>query len=168
MSTGRGIVERVHRLWSGGPERDVELLYAEEFVAWLPESSERSVWHGRAGVLMALRRLRLGFPDWREDIIDLIEQGDRVVSRYRSSGTHLGRFSNLGPTGRVVEIEGISIFALREGQVVEQWTRYDELARLDQLGGLLRRRTPGEQSGLRQPLQASISAGPVPGGVSPV
>lgn len=141
MSTNRSIIERVHRLWSGGPERDVDLLYTEEFVAYLPESSERRFRYGRAGVLAALRRIRAGFPDWREDIQDLIEQDDRVVTRCRCRGTHLGSYSNLEPTGQEIEVEEISIYHLREGQILHQWIRFDELARLNQLGRL-RRRVP--------------------------
>lgn len=30
------------------------------------------------------------FPDWREEIVELVAEGDTVAGRFRCSGTHLG------------------------------------------------------------------------------
>lgn len=33
---------------------------------------------------------RSAFPDWREEIVDLVAEEDRVVGRFKCSGTHRG------------------------------------------------------------------------------
>ena len=38
------------------------------------------------------------FPDWTE-IVDIIAEGDKVVARYKSTGTHQGIFNGLDSTG---------------------------------------------------------------------
>ena len=40
------------------------------------------------------------FPDMHIDIEDLIAEGDKVVIRCTASGTHLGKFMDVPPTGK--------------------------------------------------------------------
>jgi predicted ester cyclase len=75
-----------------------------------------------------------GGPDWHEQVVDVFGSGDRVASRYVSTGTHKGTFWGIEPTGRRIEIQEISIFRIADGRIVEQWCMFDDLARLQQLG----------------------------------
>jgi predicted ester cyclase len=43
-------------------------------------------------------------------VLDVFGSGDKVASRYVSTGTHRGTYWGIEPTGRRVEIEEISIF----------------------------------------------------------
>jgi predicted ester cyclase len=40
------------------------------------------------------------FPDFRSVIEDQIAEGDKVVTRWRASGTHQGEFRGIAPTGK--------------------------------------------------------------------
>lgn len=89
-----------------------------------------------------LHEICRSFPDWREDSEDLLEEGDRVVSRSTSTGTRRGEFWGVAPTGRRVTVPEISIDRIEQGQVAEPWCMLDELVRMQQLGA--RRPRPGE------------------------
>ena len=51
-----------------------------------------------------MRRLfgsfRSAFPDWREEIVELVAEGDRVAGRFKCYGTHRGEFLGAAPTGQ--------------------------------------------------------------------
>ena len=72
--------------------------------------------------------LRSAFHGLHATIEDQIAEGDKVVTRWRMRGTHLGEFRGVAPTGKEMEINGIGIFRFSpEGKVVESWDSYDQL-----------------------------------------
>lgn len=79
---------------------------------------------------------REGFPDLRCAVIDTISEGDRCVCRWRMTGTHTGTFLAFAPTGRKVVVDGISEMRFHNGRLAEQWTLYDCLGLMSQLGVL--------------------------------
>ena len=84
----------------------------------------------RAGALF-----RQALPDWHSDVLQLVAEGDIVVERFRASGTHTGApLMGVAPNGRTLVIDGINIFRIEDGRIVERWGRLDELGLLCQLG----------------------------------
>ena len=79
-------------------------------------------------------RVRTAFPDWHEQVLDVFGAEEKVASRYVSTGTHSGLFWGLEPTGKHIEIQGISILRCAGGRIVQEWCIFDELATLQQLG----------------------------------
>jgi steroid delta-isomerase-like uncharacterized protein len=84
-----------------------------------------------------------GIPDLRVSIEDLVAEGDKVAVRRSYEGTHQGELLGVPPTGKHVQIGGISIFRLAQGKITEQWEQLDRLALMQQLGVLP---TPGQGS----------------------
>ena len=74
------------------------------------------------------------FPDLSNEIEDLIATDDRIVIRYRFSGTHEGEALGVQPTGRRVETAGMVIFGIDDGRIVEEWALDDVAGLLKQLG----------------------------------
>lgn len=78
---------------------------------------------------------RSAFPDWREDIDELVAEGDTVVGHFKCSRTNLGEFLGMPPTGKRMEgMDEVYFLRLRGGKIVEAWGLEDNLARLNQLG----------------------------------
>jgi len=75
-----------------------------------------------------------GFPDYHTQIEDEFADGDRVVIRWRSSGTHLGEFQGIAPTGKKITVTGITISRYADGQVAESWVGFDTQDLMRQLG----------------------------------
>lgn len=67
-------------------------------------------------------------------IEDVIAEGDRVVVRWTGSGTHVGEFMGIPPTGRSFTIAGIDIHRIEGGRMAEHWHVVDQLSLLQQLG----------------------------------
>lgn len=80
-----------------------------------------------------MTRIRAAFPDWREDIEDIVFEGDRIVVRYVSTGTQDGAFLGRLPSGARVRVDEISIFRIADGRIAEQWCLVDDLALFKQL-----------------------------------
>lgn len=79
---------------------------------------------------------RRAFPDIHKEIEDLIAEGDKVVLRYRFTGTHENEFEGIEPTGTEVSTSGIFIYRIEDGRIAESWLNYDGLNLLGQLGAL--------------------------------
>ena len=77
--------------------------------------------------------IRTAFPDWDLVVEDMIGEGDKVVTRWRAHGTHQGRFAEIEPTGRKVEVTGIAIDRVVNGKRVEGWVQWDMHGLLRQL-----------------------------------
>jgi steroid delta-isomerase-like uncharacterized protein len=87
-------------------------------------------------VKRVVEAFRDSFPDLEGSLEDQTAEGDKVVNRYTGRGTHRGEFLGVGPTGREVELSGVTIFRLRGGKIVEGWDFYDGLGLLRQLGAM--------------------------------
>ena len=74
------------------------------------------------------------FPDLQFTIEDMIAEGDTVVVRYTTRGTHQGNFMGIPPTGKQVSGTGMFMDRLVNGKAVEQWINGDDLGLLQQLG----------------------------------
>ncbi|MEU9090504.1 ester cyclase [Streptomyces sp. NPDC048428] len=74
------------------------------------------------------------FPGIRVTIEDMIAEGDRIVSRQTVTGTHLGEYRGLPPTGRSVIYDEIFIVRFEGGRIAEIWGVVDVYAQLRQLG----------------------------------
>jgi steroid delta-isomerase-like uncharacterized protein len=76
------------------------------------------------------------FPDLKRPVEDLVAEGDKVVARWSSVGTHEGDFMGIPPTGKTVTTTGITIFRLEDGKIVEEWSESDMVGMLQQVGAL--------------------------------
>ena len=74
------------------------------------------------------------FPDWREEIVELVAEGNTVAGRFRCSGTHLGKFLGEPPTGKRMEVEEVFFLRVKDGKFVDFWGLEDSLGRMRQLG----------------------------------
>jgi predicted ester cyclase len=83
--------------------------------------------------------LRSAVPDARYEVDDLIAEGDRVVVRWRLRGTHKGAFRGIAPTGRPITLNGIAIYRLQSGKLMERWVVSDLYGVLQESGALSNR-----------------------------
>jgi predicted ester cyclase len=77
---------------------------------------------------------RTAFPDWQEEIVQLVSEGDAVAGRFRCSGTHRGEFLGEAPTGKRMDVEEVFFLRVEDGKFVDFWGLEDSLNRMRQLG----------------------------------
>jgi steroid delta-isomerase-like uncharacterized protein len=71
------------------------------------------------------------------DVQEVMSAGDdRVVARWIGRGTHRGELMGLEPTGKPIEVDAISVFRIAEGKIAEEWTVWDALGLLQQVGAV--------------------------------
>jgi predicted ester cyclase len=79
-------------------------------------------------------QFRSAFPDWQEEIVELVAEEGTVAGRFRCSGTHLGEFLGEAPTGKHMDVEEAFFLRAEDGKFVDFWGLEDSLGRLRQLG----------------------------------
>lgn len=75
-----------------------------------------------------------GLPDLKMTIEDQLAEGDFVVTRHISSGTHTGTFMGIPPTGNFAKASGITIMRLQGGKIAETWTAWDVISMMQGFG----------------------------------
>jgi len=89
---------------------------------------------GRSGVAQDMEQFFTALPDMQMTTDDLVAEGDRVVVRFTSRGTHTGPFRGVAPTGKVIQWAEIGIVQIADGQIVSFTTLWDQLGFLQQMG----------------------------------
>jgi len=88
---------------------------------------------GREGFIQAIAQYNAAFSNSSIIVEDQVAAGDKVVSRYTIRGIHQRAFRDMAPTGKQIEIKGVTIFRFSpEGKVVETWDSYDQLSLMRQ------------------------------------
>ena len=119
-----------HEVWNQGNYDVIPDIYAEDYQAHFICEMEFS---GQDGVRETITNHRIAFPDWTEKVVDIIADGDRVVTRYISTATHEGEFQGVAATGRKITINEVSIHRVLNGKIVEQWGFPDGLSHIQQM-----------------------------------
>ena len=130
LDANREIIKKYHQIWSNGNVADLDKIMSPNFVCHFINGIE---WKGIDGAKNEITSHRKSFPDWNEDIVDMISEGDKVVTRYKSTGTQKGKFNGLDSTGIHVAIFETSIYRIANGKLVEQWGFPDALGLNNQL-----------------------------------
>jgi len=116
--------------WNTGDIEAIERAVARDHIDHETDGAET----GRSHVAQTILAYRVAFPDLRMSFEDQISQGDRVVTRWTATGTHLGEFIGIPATGRAAVVSGIFIHRVADGLIAETWTSFDGLGLLQQLG----------------------------------
>ena len=92
--------------------------------------------HGREAIGDFYRGFFAGIPDANLAVEDILAEGDRVSARLVITGTHTGEFLGVPASGNPVDFAVISIFQIRDGDIVERWSVVDSLGLLQQIGAI--------------------------------
>ena len=130
LDANRDVVKKYHDIWSNGQVTELDKILAQDFVCHFINGIE---WKGIGGANNSITGHRKSFPDWKEEIVDMVSEGDKVVTRYKSTGTQQGTFNGLDSTGKKVTIYETSIYRIANGKIAEQWGFPDALSLNNQL-----------------------------------
>src|SRR6201984_2887033 len=72
--------------------------------------------------------------DGHWDVQEILASGDRVITRWVGRGTHNGELMGVAPTGRPIAVDAIPVFRVADGKIAEEWTVWDALGLLQQVG----------------------------------
>jgi steroid delta-isomerase-like uncharacterized protein len=106
-----------------------EKLYAKDFV-------NHGI-HSNANLeedQAALKGWHQAFSDIVVSPEKLIAEGDLVTIYWIARGTNTGTGNGLPATGKKAEIAGITIWRIVDGKITEEWSAFDQLSMMQQLG----------------------------------
>jgi predicted ester cyclase len=91
---------------------------------------------GSEGVQQAFEYALKVFSDYRHEIGLQVAEGDLVVTQLTGFGRHTGEFLGIAPTGKDVQMSGISIHRVAGGKLVEHWGQIDAFGLFMQMGSM--------------------------------
>jgi steroid delta-isomerase-like uncharacterized protein len=112
------------------------LEVADEIVApsfRLHSPTRPEPFEGPEGFKQFVADLRRGFPDLKVTIDQTISEGEIVSIRSHVSGTHLGKYRGIPPTGRRIAQSQLHMFRVADGHIQETWQEIDGLGIMQQL-----------------------------------
>jgi len=79
-----------------------------------------------------------GFSNVKFTITDIFGQGDKIVKHWNFKGKHTGEFFGIPPTGKDVNIDGVTLVKMKDGKIAQEQDLVDNLEFMQQLGIIAR------------------------------
>lgn len=119
-------------LFSQGNLGVIDELLADDFVEH--EELPPGVPPGKEAPRALVTMMRNAFPDFSAVVEEMLQDGSKVVTRARFSGTHRGDFMGIPPTNKTFDIPVIDIVEFRDGKAIGHWGIMDMAGLMQQLG----------------------------------
>jgi len=119
-------------VWNKGNLDVVTEIFAEDYVRH--DLRAGNPLPGPEGQKRIAADFRAAFPDLHTTIDLVVAEGNMVMVRWTTEGTHTGQWGNVPPTGKRARFSGVNIFRIESGKVVELWNHRDDLGLMQQLG----------------------------------
>jgi steroid delta-isomerase-like uncharacterized protein len=107
----------------------VAALHAPEYEG--TDVGQASSYRGPEGAARRIASYVRAFPDLTLSCDEALVQGDRAALFWTVRGTHEGKLMNIPPTGRRVEVRGVSLLTVKNGKIARALYIWD-------VAGLLR------------------------------
>ena len=128
----RTMIEQSVKIWNQGELALIDKLYAPEYVRYHTDISDKLV--GLNALKEHVTALRRAYPDLTVKIDDLLVKNDMSVTRWTFTGTNEGAIGEMPPTGKRVQVSGVTIGRFFSGKITKEWAYWNNAAVLDQLG----------------------------------
>jgi len=131
--TNKNVIRRVfEEVWNKGNVSALDELVGPNLAHHDPSTPDFG--HGPEGEKRRVNLYRSAFPDLHFTVEDVIADGDRVVARYTARGTHKGELNGIAPTGKHINVSGVTVSRIANGKIAESWVNWDALGMMQQLG----------------------------------
>ena len=118
----RAFLVRYVRALNNRDIEDLALVVADELVHNGRRMTRQQWWEGPVGEHLA------AVPDQTWTIEDVVVAGDRIVVRYQDSGTPIGPWIGLEPTGARISFREYVFYTVRGGRIADVWSVFDSEA----------------------------------------
>jgi steroid delta-isomerase-like uncharacterized protein len=82
----------------------------------------------------AARGWKQAFPDLLMTVDKMVAEGDLVTVLWSGRGTNTGTGNGIPATSKKIEGRGITIWRIVDGKIREEWSEFDQLRLMQQLG----------------------------------
>jgi steroid delta-isomerase-like uncharacterized protein len=129
----KAIVRRlIEEFWNKGNQSLAEQFFAPTYTHH--DASTPDFGQGPESEKKRANLYRTAFPDLRLTIQDIIAEGETVMTRWSCQGTHKGDLNGIAPTGKQINISGVTVVRFSNSKMVEGYVNWDALGMMQQLG----------------------------------
>ena len=115
--TNTNLVTRLIECWNTGKLDDIDNLLSADFVRHEPEMGGGTT--GKKEYKQTVNRYRSSLSDFHTEVVDMIEQGDKLAFRFKTTGKR----------GNAPFIfDGVNILRMAGGRIAEDWVYFDATA----------------------------------------
>jgi len=75
-----------------------------------------------------------GFSNIKFTIVDIFGQGNKIVKHWNFKGKQTGNFFGIPPTGKSVNVDGVTLVKMKNGKIAQEQDFMDNLLFMQQLG----------------------------------
>jgi steroid delta-isomerase-like uncharacterized protein len=115
--------------WGDGDVAAFERILAPGYIRRSKSGSE-----DYANLQKTIEAMQKAFPDSVVEILQIVEDGDRVAVHWQTRATHQGTFMDVPATGRSVTVSGASFLRFEDEKLAEEWVIWDPRELLSALG----------------------------------
>ncbi len=126
------LIDELRAAWNAQDIQRLAALYAADYEGRDVAQAEPE--RGPQGVTQTLARYLQAFPDLRFTLDEVIADGDRLALNWTVRGTHRGALMHIPPTGRAIEVKGVSIYTIANGKITRGLFIWDVAGLLRSLG----------------------------------
>ena len=127
------LTQLVLQMWNSGTSELATQIFTSTAEYRQPGHTTIS---GPAEIAEWVSTIHTAFPDFRLEITRTIAEGEHLVHCWRTTGTHKGQFLGAPPTGKRVDVQGITVSRVSDGRIQEATVLYDRLSFLEQIGAV--------------------------------
>jgi len=125
------IIEKYVNYWNTGEFDGIEEILHNDFEMRVTPSftPKAGIEHFKKSIL----HIRKTYPDFNIVLDEVLYDKDKAAAIWTIRGTHLGE-GDLPPTGKKLQVSGISIVHFVAGKIKDEWISNNDLSWLKQLG----------------------------------
>jgi steroid delta-isomerase-like uncharacterized protein len=133
MEARETLMDAYLQAWNDRDAERIASFFADDAV--YDDQGAGEVARGREAIRGHAAAIHRAFPDLHFELVRAAHGTDFTAGEWRSRMTHLGEFSGLAPTGRLVESAGVDVATLDgDGRIVGLSSFYDGAAIMRALG----------------------------------
>jgi predicted ester cyclase len=121
----------VHSLYKAINERDFDSLNTLLSANWVDHQEAGT--GDKAEFIFEIERVIVGLPDFTITVEAIVPSSTHVTARLSLTGTHLGEFLGLAPTGRRLEFRAHDIHRVTAHHITESWQVEDWFSAFEQM-----------------------------------
>lgn len=99
-----------------------------------------------------------GFSDIQFTVVEILGSEDKIVKQFNFKGRHSGDFFGIPPTGKTVDLNGVTIAKMKNGKIVQEQDFFDNMLFMQQLGLV----SKPENLGIIDNLYKAFATGDIP------
>lgn len=126
------LVTDLSAAWNAHDIERALTFYAPDYIGI--DVGEATPQRGPEGIRQTVSRYLQAFPDLRFRLETTIIQEENAAVAWMAQGTHRGKLMNIPPTGRLIQVRGVSLLTMKRGKVSRGLYIWDVAGLLRSLG----------------------------------